>query len=1689
MIGMCRKVLGYPAAPRRARSPRRPGYPALVRAMAGQAVGAVRGRRGSVLVLILGAIAMLAVVTVAYVTVGASDRRTGSVVVGRDRVARTVDGIADYIARDVIGADALAVYPDGEDMQLPNLFSPGDPGPAYVREAWDAPLVDPELRSVLADPVNDQHLRFNPAGTIERPWPGGGIDPRLPSDPWLSSPEPVWLEGEHLVSPGQPPLAEDIYTYKRDWAVITTIGPSGNPVSLYNLRGNFDAGSGFSANPFPGVGVTNARMSDRLSLFDTGVGPATLMTWYGVNVDSNHPAGGSRALRPFYWTTHQRGAFRPALEVRNGIGPEDPEYLHYQWADADGDGMLDSRWFELVDVSDEDNPVSVLPRDDRFRWFVASRIIDLSGLVNVNTAIDFRASPVRTDPTGITPGDVDLRRLLRMVDPYEQWNGAGGYHDLEQPLQGQSGDYTGYFVTGPIDPWDVGDFADYALRLAIHDGTLPYPGAQIGAAPWVMQGPWPIDAANRADYYRDVGGQSAGASFSGGGTNPRLLTTGGVFGLPDLLELLTYWGVNDPATLSRLEQAVGGRDLASAGVSPLRDNRDLVIERGWHDGSPPGTVPPDPVNGIADDDAMTLAAFDVRRLLTPISWGRLLRSSTLLPGFRDQLDPLGDQKIDAIAALQRAAPPPPPAPVVQPDAGLLFAAYAEALLPHSWRTNAWNSGAPGDPLRTLAYGHDPVLAAWCAAHMTVNAIDMYDDDTLPQNDGRVVSALTLALSGHQNDLTSVIDANSGQSGTQAYPYWTPRPAAVVPPNQPRPLRPGTLDLDYALGLRDTNAAPTQDPSRMARQGDLGTQPVAMNVFGMEAQPFIAQVASFTIYTDAPYAAYTAPIPPNADEWIDPGTTNPPGGWAEITIRGNVEEINPDFICQVVAFQLTNPFDEAVPLTRTGTGGAVADEFYLELGGNYFKLAEVDEQNGALIPVSLQGRDPTGTLRNNTRTFYVLNNTLANTQERFRNGSLAGYGMPVLQGDEVKKIIERQLSTVFTGSSTGGGPPDEPPILIARMDPATGQVLSGFQDLFSATDQQNRVVKLWRVYKTANVTLNDATSDDILADRMQDPTPDEPIEPCVLDRRIQDGDHDINNTVAGPCPTRIPGNPVDNTGFSICLWATMKRSDDPRGGPTVGSVPVGAIPAYCVEVRRGTAGLTLNHSIPTSGGIESAPTDCDFRGGCPPTINEAVGDTYLVNTSAGGGGLWNRLTDLALQPLIPSVTNFPEDKSDSTQTIGAAFGREYYHAYPELHLNNDRFRAVSVTGRPGATMRIGDMLLPMCIGPTKVPDPGLSTSDQPWMTFGETLALALNYSDVDPADPNADPNFAFLDTLARDANNRPATDRGNLRLDRYVPFEDHAGTAFVFDPNTADTPRAPRVPLGATVLDVFRTIDPDLGSLERGVQGSVNLNTAPSRVLKALPMACPNPGPNDWWGTTPPPGSNLPQPAVPFGASSGSDYAAAIEAFRDKTMVTALDGQLVTFQESAAAYPTLDDPRTWNGRTITNQDVTGTGANVEPIREAPGLASLGELFGATEGPGGPGGQNGTRVPLRHQIDELGRERTAAGAPNPQNSGDVGVNSTLYGPGNVINQIRDDYAEKLAVAGSIAGTASVRSDTFACWMVIHGYQRSDCEGLSNTLNQADPLSPTIAKRYLMIVDRSNVTRLGDKPRILMMQEVPF
>ncbi|MCA9299825.1 MAG: hypothetical protein KDA28_12205, partial [Phycisphaerales bacterium] len=229
-------------------------------------------RRGTILVLILGILALLSVITAAYVAIGKADRRTGAALRERQSNNEVVDKAVDHVV-GVISRDRTSGY----WQRLHGANGPVNAVP--VREAMDHPWTDYNVQSEVfgsdAGPVNlfagltKDHIRFRPEGSFPlKPNRAAVADPRGPSDPWLASTEPTYL-GE--VADRDATDWNEYYIDDRDWAHISNFAPDGRPVNLWNLRPvvrgkitpNFDAE--------PGVGMDDSglpKTTMHLTLFD-----------------------------------------------------------------------------------------------------------------------------------------------------------------------------------------------------------------------------------------------------------------------------------------------------------------------------------------------------------------------------------------------------------------------------------------------------------------------------------------------------------------------------------------------------------------------------------------------------------------------------------------------------------------------------------------------------------------------------------------------------------------------------------------------------------------------------------------------------------------------------------------------------------------------------------------------------------------------------------------------------------------------------------------------------------------------------------------------------------------------------------------------------------------------------------------------------------------------------------------------------------------------------------------------------------------------------------------------------------------------------------------------------------------------------------------------------------------------------
>lgn len=82
-----------------------------------------------------------------------------------------------------------------------------------------------------------------------------------------------------------------------------------------------------------------------------------------------------------------------------------PYWSDGTFVDADGDGVLDSKWTRLP-----------IPGSDGMVWIAAVRIVDESGRVNANVATEAEWIRPGTNVLGASPADIDLKRLIAEAD-------------------------------------------------------------------------------------------------------------------------------------------------------------------------------------------------------------------------------------------------------------------------------------------------------------------------------------------------------------------------------------------------------------------------------------------------------------------------------------------------------------------------------------------------------------------------------------------------------------------------------------------------------------------------------------------------------------------------------------------------------------------------------------------------------------------------------------------------------------------------------------------------------------------------------------------------------------------------------------------------------------------------------------------------------------------------------------------------------------------------------------------------------------------------------------------------------------------------------------------------------------------------------------------------------------------------
>ncbi len=1535
----------------------------LLRAVAGAPAGVQQTRRGSFLVLVVATLALMSVFAVVYVTIGKADAGTKRGVIKGESRDEVPNQIADHVA-GIIGDDVFATVFMGKAAKGNN--------PKLAREASDIPGVNWDL--LTETPTDD--LRFDPAGTCgwrtdtgnasqknTIDWfPARKSGNRVASDPFLASSEPTFLG---FNDPGTTRVA---FGQLRDWAAISNVAPDGAFVNLYNLRGNFAA--------------TPQQMRKDLTLLDAN-GDPTLQLDFGGSA-----AGKDNS--PAYWTNRQQGLFRPADTIvnKNPQSPSDKSYLDYHYADADGDGFFDSRWFELVDAHDPTDIRNLLQTEDGLRYFFAVRVEDLSGRANVTTAMDMKGEPTTTkgDVVGLGP-EVDLRRVLSLIDPLsdDPTNASLqlGYAGLQQPLgdpQKKSVEnYLGYVpdLGGGLSML-VGEYTYHALHSlnsasgsplgAMHTGLILPPETQKTSYT-AFTYPAPSD---RVSLYEEQLGLGRGVG------NAATVTLGAAFGMESLSELLTFRGINDPGVTSQLELALGGRyrnkDLAkdpdreTVRFSPLRDNRSLALERDVDNRDGPSiTGKPD---GLADVDAMLWSAYDVRQRLTLLSGARPMRSmmledgSSLSTSVTTPVPPpsIGDEDLRVSLQLTHTS---------NSDlvlSKLFFALYGQSLIPHTNAGSTWDAvdTTSGAPKRDafLHYGYtSPAFSARVSAHMALNMVESMRD---PASSAPHASPMRVRLS----------ETPSSDAGVTVWTDELNLSNKVVTWYDRTGRQHNLIKVDPTTG---------RSPEALTLGGSAYKGSREIVAYPIRPQPVLTSAASFYVYTDFPTKPSPAPYGEAGDkEWEDSDPDNIV--YKNITIDGTVSEGNEDFLMQAVAFQLTNPFSEPINLTD--------DKYYIEYNDKAFRVASYDMDNLAAAPAA------TTLSPGETKVFYVLCLPFKSASGNDLVSRWASAKSSITP-DMVKAWIRKQMGVTST------------PELLRAFDPKSDVDTSGadYIDLVPPTNLAGDpiIARLWRKHD------NDDNKRQLI-DRLRDPNGG-----TTLDQSLKltgANNAEVAGTEGGPDDDL--SDIKDNTGYSITRFAIVRRNADPDTSTNTLNRMAEGVPAYMIEGKWDTNSNAKNVAV---------------QG--PGTVTKE-----LFNGTEDGHG-YPRLAELiaeesAIRVVFPDKELTTEPSKWNKSVIGG-----------NLSAIQKTFRDVRtslVSGLDKKYLRPTDLLLAMGVGPEYDPD---EVSDK-YLTLGESLALAMNYSY-----PN-DPTHVYYQMGHQDAAASPPVspklEGGRLALDRFVAFDDKNNNR-VFDPGENGVEE---IPPALKLLDRVEGVDSSLWGVDRAVLGRVNVNTAYKTVLRSVGVLSPTPATasSEWWWT----GSSLDQ---------RSDVASTIIAFRDKVI----------------AWPRSSSPTTGNGPIDFREaggvkpdkfiDLNGrfSSSGVDATRETPGLRSVGEIL------------------LARALDP---SQPVDGNPwrsNPNNIDFMGFNATVdYKAGlssGDESKMKDSYAERLQIASSAINALSTRSDYFAVWFVVRGYRESDVKGLSTI----DPMVPSVQRRFVMVVDRSNVVKYGQKPRILLLKEVPF
>ncbi len=1447
-------------------------------------------RRGTVLILVIGVLVLLAVSAAAYIGVGKLDRVASQAFTTQVTKEEVAAKVFDYIGT-VLTQDLLAADPMRPDDPVTRPFLDG--------ERWDYPYT--RITSGADDEL------FN-----------------VQADAWLASLEPVDTDND-----GVPDT----------WPHISNIHPQGDFVDLGQL---FNSNRGFFGD-----------------LNIPGASPWELDT-------------------PLLVNSPESPRFGVPMDEINGLSQgyvtmADRRYV----ADADGDGRPDSRWTELTDVYG-------LPGG--MRVFAAARIIDLSGMLNVNAhyELGLTADNSLSEDTagdGANPADVDLYSFL--VEEYERQGRALAPPQLEARFIDGEGDQTGGFR------WMLNE-------LGLGQVVADYQTFQYR---WDLR----LDREERQELYNRVG------RFG----SDRAVYEMRPFGIDDELELRTFAGVSNDRATSRLEQIfdslnVDPRDEQTSWFSPLRNRWFNEVDY--------------TLTSQADFNFWSVELVEeARHQLTTINGSRSVR-----PWNRaDFLDPQSGQvettehgvldrfNINALAGISPASM----VPNVQDMAGGFFWALAPYAAINRrtvdsqdvnvlGSTAQWGDLGSGLPGAEYHYGEGSAgYSLLLSSMLAVNARDFADSDT--------------------------------DDGTDPEDDWGPSPTTrfVFFQNNPDLTSSEYSTLDpLGNGITDVIAAPFDHgflPESQLIEAQEDT--FEAGVIGVDQQPFFREVATLLIYHDSD---------------LNDGETEIRPTWPVFDSDANPS----DLYLELVAFELGNPWSEPIRL----------DAYEIRYGLQTFGNGVFNQW---MHTWDLEQTLPNGTLLDPGERIilYAASNPTPLGSGTGGDPAIAEWLEMLKQmrnGGETTKIYRINATTPEAMDLEIGLP-------VRNLNPI---------DWTTAT--------LW--HKKPNFLADDQLAEPIsvMVDRIRpfyasavtDPFPNVLTDPVDYGPEDFEGAFHIRtSSIRRYCAKGIRFNPetgVDEfVGFPGYLFQSpvdigefgSDSKDDTLDTPGNVEYP----PAFLLTLNNNNdLADYLNDLGPDRDGVVGQdPIYDDDKGYLDDATFSSIAERYFApyqlyqqDPSRKSEGFVST-TDLML---VTAASGFkivnPDDSGRYADLI--AFWNEPLSYVTVTEYLGDAYLGNQTVN--GVTYTRG---LPFVYEAILGVDPGLY---QAW------LDRIIRPGDLNPAFRTVDAGGTFY--------GNPHV--GLLNYLRYIP-------------RLNDRPLGDlAIPLATRVLEAFETMPID-NALPR-INGRINVNTASLKVLRALPYLYARydvyedpSSPTQGTEIVPRGDADTPTPNDDMG------LAESLIGYRDR------DFSLI---QPAAARMDWRDRSLESGLAANPGSGEDDGLRDDGIWDDAGFISPGELalvnrwtWERPEGPRGafhpPLAPNDPRASARDLADarqslaRMGHDGLGVEFfpldPTPEMTDDTDVSGL---------KLPDSIAERLALTRAIRNSTDVRSDVFAVYVSLVGVTEADlrqaqaqAQKVFSTSNPSmeqmlESLRPSVDQRFIVVMDRSNVSELGDRPRMI-------